>query len=100
MASAYDKPLLDLGSAFASGDLRMTKTNKVAFVLIEGPAHIDRLKAETGMDEVQVRSAIRRLRDRGLFIAKVGKKIFAWIPARGVPFKKIEREALEPLLKQ
>ncbi len=75
----------------------MSKTNKVASVLGEGPAHIGDLMAATGMDEVQVRSAIRRLRDRGLFIAQISKKTFAWLPARGLPFKEIERQALANL---
>jgi biotin operon repressor len=94
MENVDGKPSIDLGSVFAFGDVRMTKTSKVAFELAKGPAHIDELMAATGLDEVQVRSAIRRLRDRGLFIARVSKKTYAWLPARGLPFKQIERAAL------
>mgnify|MGYP000947024569 CR=1 FL=1 len=97
MAEIKEKPSFALVPVIASGDVRMTKTNKVASVLSDGPAQIDDLMAATGLDEVQVRSAIRRLRDRGLFIAKVSKKTFAWLPARGLPFKEIERQALANL---
>jgi biotin operon repressor len=91
---ANNSRLFELVSAFASGDVRMTKANKVASLLTQGPTHIDDLKAKTGMDEIQVYSAIRRLRDSGLFIARVSKKTFAWLPARGLPFKEIEQVAL------